>query len=51
MYEITDKNRFIIPYIVKALQKVLNTEPTDEENSVFPLKVVQNFYMEHPHLL
>ena len=34
-----------------AFKKILGAEPTDEETCTLPLKILQNFYMEHSNLL
>lgn len=51
VFEITDKNEYVIPYIINAFKKILANEPTDLENSTNPLKIIQNFFMEHSHLI
>jgi hypothetical protein len=33
------------------MKKILQTIPTSEENCTLPLKILQNFYIEHPHLV
>ena len=44
-YTITEKNEFVIPYIIHAMKKILQTVPTSEENCTLPLKILQNFYI------
>ena len=51
VFEITEKNKFVLPFIVEAFKKILSFEPTAEETCILPLKIVQNFYMEHSNLL
>lgn len=50
-YVINEKNEFVIRYIISALKKILATVPSSEENCSFPLKILQNFYIEHPYLV
>lgn len=51
VFEINEKNQFVLTYIINAFQKILATEPTSIEDAAIPLKIVQNFFMEHSHLL
>lgn len=48
---ITEKNEFVVEYITAAFQRIMSTVPSDEENCTLPLKILQNFYIEHPHLV
>lgn len=41
----------MLAYVVHALKKILETEPKDVETSIVPLKIIQNFYMDHPNLI
>ncbi len=41
----------MIDYIINAFKKILEKEPTSEENCAVPIKILQNFYIEHPHLV
>lgn len=41
----------MIPYIIHAFKQILQTIPTQEDNCTLPLKILQNFYIEHPHLV
>jgi hypothetical protein len=50
-YVITDKNEFVVGYIINGFQKILSKEPTNEIDCILPLKILQNFYMEHEHMV
>jgi hypothetical protein len=50
-YTINEKNEFVIPYLIHAFKQILQTIPTQEDNCTLPLKILQNFYIEHPHLV
>lgn len=50
-YNITEKNEFVVGYIINGFQRILLREPTSENDSILPLKILQNFYMEHDHMV
>lgn len=50
-YFITEKNEIIIPFIIEGFQNMLSQEPKSAALATQPLKVLQNFYMEHEHFV
>lgn len=44
-YVITEKNEFVVGYIINGFQRILAREPTNETDCILPLKILQNFYM------
>lgn len=41
----------VIPFVIESLKKIFENEPSDEESSILPLKIIQNFYMDHSDLV
>lgn len=50
-FVITHKNEMVIPFVIESLKKIFEQEPVDEETSILPLKIIQNFYMDHSDLV
>ena len=50
-FVITDKNEFVVHYIIEAFRRILDSVPASEETCSYPIKILQNFYIEHPHLV
>mmetsp|Transcript_26437 Transcript_26437/g.23377 ORF Transcript_26437/g.23377 Transcript_26437/m.23377 type:complete len:239 (+) Transcript_26437:1335-2051(+) len=50
-YQVTEKNEFIIDILVQAFTYIFEEVPTNALEAALPLKVLQNFYMEHDHLV
>lgn len=50
-YELTEKNKFVLPFIIRGFQNIFKMVPKGNIDPCFPLKIVQNFYMEHEHLV
>jgi hypothetical protein len=50
-YHIIETNRFVINYIIHGFLKIFSKVPIDTNSSTFPLKLLQNFYMEHEHMV
>jgi len=50
-YQITEKNEIVLEYLITAFKKLFSRVPKDAFQATLPLKVLQNFYMEHDHLV
>lgn len=50
-YQITEANRLVIGYIIHAFNQILTSTPNDIYTATFPLKLLQNFFMEHEHMV
>ena len=50
-YQIIEKNQFVLKYIITAFQAIFQRVPQNSLQASLPLKVLQNFYMEHDHLV
>jgi len=50
-YQITEKNQIVLEYLITAFRKIFSRVPRDAFQATLPLKVLQNFYMEHDHLV
>lgn len=50
-YQLTEHNSFVIGYIVQAFNSTFQTTPTTLQNCTFPIKLLQNFFMEHDHMV
>ena len=49
-YVITEKNKKVLHYLIRAFKKIFEHDYTQEQATI-PLKIMQNFYMEHDHLV
>lgn len=50
-YQITERNKYVIKYIVNGFTYVFKAVPTDLASATFPIKLFLNFYMEHDHMI
>ena len=50
-FTINEKNEFVIEDIIGSFKRILSSVPGEEENCTYPIKILQNFYIEHPHLV
>lgn len=50
-YSITKNREFVVELLIEALKRVFSVEPLDKVMAQQPLKIMQNFYMEHEHLV
>ena len=50
-YQITEKNEFVLRHLITAFQAIFQRVPLNSLQASLPLKVLQNFYMEHDHLV
>lgn len=50
-YSITKNREFVVELIIEAFKRIFNVDPTDKITASQPLKIMQNFYMEHDHLV
>ena len=50
-YQIVEKNEFVLKYLITAFQAIFQRVPQNSLQASLPLKVLQNFYMEHDHLV
>jgi len=48
---LTHYHRKVLDYLIIAFISIFNRVPTDSFEATVPLKVLQNFYMEHDHLV
>ena len=44
-------NRKVLDYLIIALRSLYSKTPSNSTEAALPLKVLQNFYMEHDHLV
>ena len=51
MYNITEKNQFVLNFIITAFKYIFETKPKSIAEATVPLKILQNFYMEHENLV
>ncbi|KRX02740.1 Armadillo-type fold [Pseudocohnilembus persalinus] len=50
-YNVSQEYEFVIPLLKQAFKKVFEFVPTSQENCTMPIKILQNFYMEHENLV
>jgi len=50
-YPITEANMKVLPFIMSAVKNIYAAPPTDSASGTRPLKILQNFFMEHEHLI
>ncbi|CAK55597.1 unnamed protein product (macronuclear) [Paramecium tetraurelia] len=49
-YQITEQNKDILQHVANSFNKFLQQE-ANEQNAVFPIKLLYNFFMEHDHMV
>lgn len=50
-YPVTEANRAVLPFIMTAVRNIFAVPPGDALTATRPLKILQNFFMEHEHLI
>ena len=50
-YLITNQNRFVLNLIIESFKSIMDVEPQNNQQATLGLKIIQNFYMEHEHML